>query len=295
MFYASNPSLTSLLQIIDLELAIDYGKLINYIRVIQEGYQDTPYHNRIHAADVVQTLNSLLQMAGEKISFNKEDLFLVLISAVVHDVKHPGRNNAFQVNSFSELALNWNDISVLESEHVSHAFKCMLKDEGNHFITNADTSKLHDIRRKIIDAVLHTDMTKHFAGVSKIKAAAAGKSWDDLELNVQWEVLVYTLHMADISNPTKPDPMCKLWTDRCLDEFFQQGDKERQMGVPISPNCDRTTTKKPDSQIGFIKFVVQPAYEVLADIIPGVTENILPVIKSNLAYWEEQKGLEEGV
>ena len=269
-------------------------KLVTYIRLIQDGYQDTPYHNRIHAADVVQSLNSLLLMAGEKFPFEKEDLLLILISAVVHDVKHPGRNNAFQVNSFSELALDWNDISVLESEHISFAFKCWIKDKDSHFIPNPTPSKLHEIRKKMIEAVLHTDMTKHFAGVSKIKAAAAGKCWDDLEPNVQWEVLMYMLHMADISNPAKPDPMCKLWTDRCLEEFFLQGDKERELGVPISPNCDRNVVKKPDSQIGFIKFVVWPAYEVLGEIIPAVKDNVLPVIQNNLEYWERQKKAEEG-
>jgi hypothetical protein len=138
-------------------------------------------------------------------------------------------------------------------------------------------------------------MTKHFAGVSQIKAAAAGKSWDQLEPNVRWEVLMYMLHMADISNPAKGDPMFKLWTDRCLEEFFQQGDKEKEMGVPISPNCDRNTTKRPDSQIGFIKFVVRPAYEVLGEIIPRVNQHVLPVIERNLVYWDEEKKLDETV
>ena len=109
------------------------------------------------------------------------------------------------------------------------------------------------------------------------------------------EVLMFMLHLADISNPAKGDPMFKLWTDRCLDEFFAQGDKEREMGLAISPNCDRNTTKRPDSQIGFINFVVKPAYEVLADVIPNVRETILPVIESNLSYWNEQKDSEETV
>jgi hypothetical protein len=101
--------------------------------------------------------------------------------------------------------------------------------------------------------------------------------------------------MADISNPAKGDPMFKLWTDRCLEEFFLQGDKELEMGVPISPNCDRNTTKRPDSQVGFIKFVVRPAYEVLGEIIPAVKDEILPQIDTNLVYWDEQKKLDGSV
>ena len=82
----------------DLDLAIDANKLSGYIRAIQGDYQDVPYHNRVHAADVVQSTNSLIQMADESIAFQKEDLFLLLIASVIHDVKHPGRNNSFQVS-----------------------------------------------------------------------------------------------------------------------------------------------------------------------------------------------------
>ena len=82
----------------DMDLDIDDEKLCGYIRAIQEDYQDVPYHNRVHAADVVQTLNSLIGMADESMTFQKEDLFLLLIASVIHDVKHPGRNNAFQVS-----------------------------------------------------------------------------------------------------------------------------------------------------------------------------------------------------
>ena len=116
---------------------------------------------------------------------------------------------------------------------------------------DVDPPKFAELRKKIVQAVLHTDMTGHFATVAKIKSTV-GKPWGELKADAQWDVLMYVLHMADISNPAKDDPMFKLWTDRCLDEFFAQGDKEREMGLAISMLCDRTTTKKPDSQIGFI-------------------------------------------
>ena len=132
-------------------------------------------------------------------------------------------------------------------------------------------------------------MTSHFATTAKIKSTATGKPWDELDSSTQWEVLMYMLHMADISNPAKGDPMFKLWTDRCLEEFFAQGDKEREMGLAISMLCDRKTTKRPDSQIGFINFVVKPSYEVLAGVVPSVGRNVLPVIESNLEYWKKEK------
>jgi len=276
----------------DMDLAIDSGKLCKYIRAIQGDYQDVPYHNRVHAADVVQSTNSLIQMSDESISFQKEDLFVLLFASVIHDVKHPGRNNTFQVNTFSDLSLAHNDQSVLENEHASHAFKLMVQTKECHFLHNVKPSKFAELRKKIVQAILHTDMTSHFATTAKIKSTATGKPWDELESSTQWEVLMYMLHMADISNPAKGDPMFKLWTDRCLEEFFAQGDKEQEMGLAISMMCDRKTTKRPDSQIGFIDFVVKPSYEVLAEVMPQVGKNVLPVIENNLEYWKREKDLE---
>jgi len=109
----------------ELDLDIDMETLLEYLREIEKDYNpENPYHNAIHAADVVQTLHSLIQMAGKSF-FDKEQMFSILVAAVVHDVKHPGINNNFQVNSVSDLALTHNDLAVLENEHVSHAFKLM--------------------------------------------------------------------------------------------------------------------------------------------------------------------------
>lgn len=52
-----------------------------------------------------------------------------------------------------------------------------------------------------------------------------------------------------------------------LDEFFLQGDKERELGLPFSPLCDRNNTLVAESQIGFIDFIVEPSMGVCADML----------------------------
>jgi len=52
-----------------------------------------------------------------------------------------------------------------------------------------------------------------------------------------------------------------------MEEFFRQGDKEQELGLDFSPLCDRQTTVVPQSQIGFIDFIVSPTFDVCGDMI----------------------------
>lgn len=57
------------------------------------------------------------------------------------------------------------------------------------------------------------------------------------------------VHCADLSNPTKPLAVYRQWTERIMEEFFRQGDKERERGMEISPMCDKHTASVEKSQV----------------------------------------------
>jgi len=76
------------------EFMIPPRKLLDYLRIIEMDYHaDNPYHNAIHAADVLQTLHALIQSSLDE-EFLEEcstiQLFTILFAAVIHDVDHPG-------------------------------------------------------------------------------------------------------------------------------------------------------------------------------------------------------------
>ena len=52
-----------------------------------------------------------------------------------------------------------------------------------------------------------------------------------------------------------------------IEEFFRQGDLERELGLDISPLCDRNSTVIPKSQIVFIEVIVEPSLAVCADLL----------------------------
>ncbi|NXT30102.1 PDE1B phosphodiesterase, partial [Syrrhaptes paradoxus] len=97
----------------------------------------------------------------------------------------------------------------------------------------------------VIEMVLATDMSCHFQQVKAIKT-----SLQQLERIDKSKVLSLLLHAADISHPTKHWAVHSRWTRALMEEFFRQGDKEAELGLPFSPLCDRSSTLVAQSQIG---------------------------------------------
>lgn len=114
---------------------IPVNQFLNYFMALESGYNDLPYHNRIHAADVLHAcyylttsavphfkqldsdsytastakrprllLNSNANNLGS--SFTPLELLALFSSAAMHDYEHPGRNNQFLISIKSPLVSN---------------------------------------------------------------------------------------------------------------------------------------------------------------------------------------------
>mmetsp|Transcript_12848 Transcript_12848/g.1943 ORF Transcript_12848/g.1943 Transcript_12848/m.1943 type:complete len:80 (+) Transcript_12848:626-865(+) len=64
------------------------------------------------------------------------------------------------VNSRSELATRYNDISVLENYHAATLFE-ILSFPGCNILENLEQGDIRQIRQYIIPMILATDMAKH--------------------------------------------------------------------------------------------------------------------------------------
>jgi len=264
------------------------AKYQNLSLSIQGAYRDSDptvrYHTSFHAADVVQQVYFYLFGAGvnDMCKATPLDLASLFLSAAAHDVDHPGSNNLLEIKTHSKLATLYNDSSVLENHHAATLF-FMLEDESCNVFAQYSGDEYNKIRKQILENILFTDMSKHFAFLSEIKGMnsldnfdAAGKQKPD--------ILKALVHAADIGNPSRPFDICKMWALKILSEFFQQGDKERAMGLEISQLCDRKTTNIARSQIGFIDFVVLPYFDALASLMPGMYFAV-DQMKQNKEQW----------
>jgi hypothetical protein len=52
-------------------------------------------------------------------------------------------------------------------------------------------------------------------------------------------VLQIAIKCADISNPCRAWGVSRLWSYRACEEFFRQGDSERELNMTVTPFCDR--------------------------------------------------------
>ena len=183
----------------------------------------------------------------------------MFLAGLIHDTDHPGYNNMFMINTSAPLALRYNDIAVLENYHAAMAFKIMKGNRQCNIFENLDAKSYTEARRLMVSFVLATDMSRHFPDMQRLKGRIEQENYDpagdDKKLSTE-----FLFHMADISNPSKPWPLCKKWTDLLFIEFFQQGDKERELGIDISFLMDRTTTNVAKAQDGFIKNLIKPAF-----------------------------------
>ncbi|XP_077584280.1 dual specificity calcium/calmodulin-dependent 3',5'-cyclic nucleotide phosphodiesterase 1A [Stigmatopora nigra] len=253
--------------------------LVQFVEALESGYSKhkNPYHNLIHAADVTQTAHFLMLHTGTMHWLNELEILAMVLAAAIHDFEHTGTTNNFHIHTRSEVATLYNDRSVLENHHVSAAYRLMADDDTNILI-NLNKDDWRELRALVIEMVMATDMSCHFQQIKSMRnVLAQPHSVDKVKL------LSLMLHAADISHPAKSWPLHYRWTHSLMEEFFRQGDKEVELGLPFSPLCDRKATMIAQSQIGFIDFIVEPTFGVLVDVAQKVMAPLLE---------EERKGSE---
>ena len=284
---------------------IDYTRFEPFIFRVASGYnRDNPYHTDLHAADICQSLlvYYLFGNLQKLIDFNELDIISLFISASIHDFGHPGYTNNYLINTKNDIAIRYNDQSVLENYHVSESFNIIFKKNKCNIFENMSIDDYKFCRKRIVQCVLATDMTLHSKEFQFLKTKSQTyqiKNGQNIEkvmedtdpvtnFNTKQEFLNIFIHAADISNPTKPLDIYKQWAQKCIDEFFRQGDMEKRLGLPVSFNCDRDTVTLPQSQLGFIEAIVSPLFSLINDFFPGMNFT-LQNLKINEEYYRGVK------
>jgi len=279
-------------------------KLEPFLKAVSDNYKITTlYHNSMHGADITQSLfvfflNSNLEEVCETTVL---DLLGLLISAMGHDIGHPGLNNGYHINASTELGITYNDKSCLENFHASFLFKILKKDETN-ILEKFSVQNYKTIRKRMISQILATDMAFHGETLSLVRAKISPvkdqerfiflTGNDKTKFEEQQSLLNFLIHIADLGHNTKKFSISIKWIKVLTEEFWMQGDKERERGLPISFLCDRNNVDVPTSQIGFLKGFIVTSFSCLVDMFPSLkftVDNAEDNIKQWIKFQKEKR------
>ncbi|KAF3484184.1 Phosphodiesterase [Arthroderma uncinatum] len=234
------------------------------------------YHNFRHAVDVLQSTFHILVRIGVSGLLTPFDALTLLVTALGHDVGHPGVNNMFLVKLNAPLAQLYNDRSVLEAFHCAAYSQILRRHWPSVF---QDT----ELRTLMISSILATDMGIHNRFIDELgkirgRFQADGRKMDDwAEKDIrEYRVLLCALVIkcADISNVARPFNVAEQWTDVLLQEFANQGEMEVNIGIETAlfggPPELGNFIKKAKGQVGFMDIFCLPLFDGVTDILPDM-------------------------
>ncbi|XP_047737518.1 uncharacterized protein LOC108678015 isoform X2 [Hyalella azteca] len=255
--------------------------------LIEEGYHTTnPYHNALHAADVTQAMHCYLQEEVIRQHMTPLETLAALLAAVCHDLDHPGVNQPFLIATDNHLAALYKNLSVLENHHWRCAMGCLWESGLLDGWALEDVDQLQDQIRSLI---LATDITRQQEFLTRFKKYQEGGGLDMTQPEDRHFSLQIALKCADICNPCRPWEVSQKWSQKICDEFYRQGDYERQLNLPVTALCDRYATSIAKIQTGFIEYVVSPLFGAWHEWLgTPLSSAMLHNLQSNLHEWKQR-------
>uniref|UniRef100_A0A915DJJ0 Phosphodiesterase n=1 Tax=Ditylenchus dipsaci TaxID=166011 RepID=A0A915DJJ0_9BILA len=263
--------------------------IARWLTVIEANYQSgNAYHNATHAADVLQATSYFLNSDAVGQFVQDTHAVAALIAATVHDLDHPGRGNAFLMNTRQRLALLYNDHSVLENHHVALAFQLTLTQPGVNIFARVQHDEFTQIRQAVIDMVLATDMSRHFEYLTKFQQLMSNMPDNEEKCDTNSLTICRMLiKCADIANPTREWKLCHQWAMRIVEEYFEQTAEEVSKALPVTmKGFDRETCNIPITQCTFVDMFARETFTCWCEF--SELPHLLIQMESNYEKWKAQ-------
>lgn len=272
---------------------LNRANLARFVLYVRRGYRDTPYHNWTHAFTVTHfsyLLLKNLELVSKK-TLTELDALSLIISCLCHDIDHRGTTNAFQLKANNELAsLYSSEGSVMERHHLSQAL-AILNTPGCNFVENIDNTDYVRFLGLLQENILATDLAVHLQCVPKQQDLTLHYHRHNAEHKRAFMSLIMTC--CDLSDQTKGWTVAWKVAQLIFDEFFSQGDMEREIGEEPIEMMDRHKASIPELQIQFLEDICVVPFTILATLFPDAAI-LLEVINNNLKSWQtSQEILEE--
>merc|ERR1712217_600764 len=197
-------------------------------------------------------------------------------------------------------ALLYNDKAPLENMHAHVCFETLHR-SGNNFLEHRSDHDYRLIREKVIDAILATDMAQHFEMVDRFTARMANKELNPFATDTKTDrakqktskgdrrmLLQVFAHTADLGHTCRPWAVHKHLVVLLEEEFFAQGDRERELGLCVMPLMDREKDSAAASQNFFLDKLVRPLFDPFANLLAGEMRHmVMGNLATNTKMWAE--------
>lgn len=284
-----------------VEQHIDVQQLRAFAIAVGDGYRDNRFHNFMHAVDVLHGAFRYMKLMMVQRVLYMHEIFALLVAALGHDLGHVGLNNKFLIETQDELAIFYNDNAPLENLHCHLLFEILAKPKFNVF-SKVSPEQYKEVRQTIIDVILHTDTHKHWRLIKELQLLyemhtglfdvetsqqqVTPQQAKELKKDDHKKLLMrMVLHAADFSDQTKPFAIAQEWGYRILEEFANQGEQEKLLGIPVPIQNDKANVNRPLSQLTYIEHFIVPMVAAEVKIFPSWYQSAV-LLESNCSHWE---------
>jgi GAF domain-containing protein len=272
--------------------------LVRFLLTLGRNYRhrsDVAYHNFGHATAVTHGMYLLAKYFDLNSLITEElDIFALYLACATHDVDHRGTNNRFQQQAHTTLFEEY--VSSTMEEHHANFSLTLITAPGHNILDTLPSKAFKRVISVMKRSIIATDLGLYFQRkpllTKLIEEGTLDLVNDSIHRNLVRSLL---MNCCDLSAMYRPFPVVVGVVDQIYEEFFKQGDKELQMGMPISEALmDRSKENEiPQQQVGFLKNVCEGQYSLLVKLLPR-TGLLLDRMKVNEKHWQDWVDLKAG-
>ncbi len=292
-------------------------QLTNYVTTIASMYRPNAFHSFDHASHVAQSVTKLLsrvvtsdQICYDSLSYTPKAApetlhdftygitsnplihFSVILSALIHDVDHPGVPNTTLVKEGTDMAIAYNNKSIAEQNSVDLAWGLLMEPQYEDLRRCIYTTQeeLESFRKLLVNAVLATDVVDGELGnLRKKRWELAFQKEETLDpavcddrctINRKATIVIeYMIQASDVSHTMQHWQIYTHWNEK----FFQECCKAFEDGRADNDPRDGWY----DGELAFFDFYIIPLAKRLKEcgVFGASSDEYLNYAENNREEW----------
>ncbi|KAL0223417.1 hypothetical protein P9112_002807 [Eukaryota sp. TZLM1-RC] len=257
-------------------IGIKANQVRKFIELSMNNYSDdVAFHNHSHAFGVTCSMVFLLRARPISSCLSPLDRLALVLACITHDLSHPGYNAVLDkvlrpsaYSCFMDCSRRKSLSEVtLEDLHLTQAFEVLEKSE---ILSSFSNDQKDYVIKGIKTCIMATDLSQHFSSLQDAQSFAKTltKPWRTQSTKSRKLLMRLLIKLVDLDNQSKDPKLAISAAMRVTYELFDQGDKEKELGMPVPSSRDRTLSNVLQIQLDFISFFVEPLVSCLVKMFP---------------------------